>query len=140
MKKKVCMLCIMLCFAMAGSYGIVYAGEAEDSGIEPYAQNYQSVTANISSSSAGTIKATGIIVGKVGYTTKLSAQLSLQRYSGRGWITVGTWTETTNDSVLAMSKTKAVPKGYKYRTKAVFTAYAGTKSEKITKYSGTLSY
>lgn len=140
MRKKVCMLCMMLCFAMVSSYGVVYAGEAEDSGIEPYAQYYQSVTANIASSSAGTITAIGIIVGKVGYTTKVSTQLYLQRYSGRGWITVASWSKTVNGVATTLEKTKAVPKGYKYRTKAVFTAYAGTKSEKITKYSGTLSY
>lgn len=139
MKKKVCMLCMMLCIAVVGSCVSVYGAEAEDPGIEPYAEYYSHLSTQVKIT-GGTATATANIVGKIGLTTKLSTQLNLQRYSGRGWITVASWTETANGSVLSMSKTKAVPKGYKYRTKAVFTAYAGTKSETRTRYSGTLSY
>ncbi|MFQ9893489.1 MAG: hypothetical protein ACLRWH_10065 [Emergencia sp.] len=139
MKKKVCMLCMILCIAVVGSCVSVYGAEAEDPGIEPYAEYYLQVSTQVKIT-GGTATATANIIGKAGLTTKLSTQLYLQRYSGRGWITVASWSESANRSVLTLEKTKAVPKGYKYRTKAVFTAYAGTKSETRTRYSGTLSY
>lgn len=71
--------------------------------------------------------------------SKIHAKVVLQRYTSGSWRTVKTYEDTVSASSYSMSKSKAVSKG-KYRVKAVFTLYKGAKSEKVIKYSSTVTY
>lgn len=93
------------------------------------------VTLSISN---GNAKIYAYVFGNVG-VSKIHAKVVLQKYSGGNWSAVKTYENTVETSLYSLSKTKAVSKG-KYRVKAVFTIYKGKQSEKITKYSKTVTY
>lgn len=69
-------------------------------------------------------------------TTKLEVKLELQRYSGGKWVTFGTWSGNKNNRQFVFSKSVSIPKGYVYRTKAVFNC----GGETVTKYSTEVSF
>ena len=93
------------------------------------------VTLSISN---GNAKIHAYVSGNAG-VSKIHAKVVLQKYSGGNWSAVKTYENTVETSLYSLSKTKAVSKG-KYRVKAVFTLYKGEKSEKVTKYSKTVTY
>lgn len=103
------------------------------------ADNYLTASANLAISS-GTATVTAKITGKVGTTTKTSINLYLQQYKDGAWTSIESWSSSGSTVNRSISKTKSVTKGYKYRTKAVCRAYAGSDVEKITKYSSAVSY
>lgn len=73
--------------------------------------------------------------GKQSLTTKIVIYTYLQQYKNGSWTTLGGSNKTTNSYYAYNTYSKAVPKGYKYRTKSVFYAYSGTKYETHTNYS-----
>lgn len=87
--------------------------------------------------SNGNAEINAFVSGYVG-VSKIHAKVVLQKYSGSNWSAVKTYENTVSTSLYSFSKTKAVSKG-KYRVKAVFTIYKGEKSEKVTKYSKTVT-
>ena len=101
--------------------------------------NYMAASASISLSE-NTVKANGTITGKLGQTTKTSINLYLQQYRNGSWVTIDNWTSSGNTESRSLSKSKTVTKGYKYRAKAVCTAYVGSDKETVTKYSKSISY
>ena len=107
--------------------------------IQPMAANYMAASASISLSE-NTVKANGTITGKLGQTTKTSINLYLQQYRNGSWVTIDNWTSSGNTESRSLSKSKTVTKGYKYRAKAVCTAYVGSDKETVTKYSKSISY
>ena len=82
----------------------------------------------------------GSITGISGKTTKLSCHLYLQRYQNSKWSSIEDWSGSKSANSYILKKTKTVTEGYKYRTKAVFRAYAGSNSEKVTRYSSAVKY
>jgi len=85
----------------------------------------------------------GNLTGYQGTTTKVEITLTLQRKLS----TSSTWDDwynhpmqTFNNYKGTASFTKTVEKGYQYRTKAFYKAYAGSNSESLTAYSGAQSY
>ena len=93
--------------------------------------------------SGGKATCIGSLTGYQGTTTKVEITLTLQRKLASS----STWSDfynhpkqTFNSYCGTASFTKDIVKGYQYRTKAVYTAYAGAKSETITEYSGAMAY
>lgn len=127
-------LVILLAFAST----TVLGAENDFSEIITYADNYISADAQISiSGNAATVQ--GRIIGKTGVTTKTVINLYLQQYKGGKWTTVGQWSSSGESVTRILTKTKTVAKGYKYRSKAVCTAYVGSRKEAVTRYSATVN-
>jgi hypothetical protein len=72
--------------------------------------------------------------------TKCSIKANLQQYKGGAWVTIATWEKSFNDSYGSLTATKAVTKGYDYRTQAISTATSAAGTETYTGYSGVKSY
>jgi len=93
--------------------------------------------------SGGQAISVGVCNGYQGITTKVEITLTLQRKLASS----STWTDyytapkqTFNNYHGAAQLIRNMEKGYQYRTKAVYVAYSGTKSETLTGYSGAISY
>ncbi|MFR5858745.1 MAG: hypothetical protein ACLUJC_05910 [Clostridia bacterium] len=103
------------------------------------AANYSYANAGLNIS-AGEATATGIMQGIPGVTTKITVHLYLQQYKDGKWVDYDDWTKTEKGVNCTLSETVSVPKGYTYRAKASCYAYAGSKSEHVTKYSSEVKY
>lgn len=126
---------LSICMLVPASAAVI--DDPEDS---PMASNYSKATAFLSISDSGTALVKGTVTGISGKTTKLSCHLYLQRYQNSKWSSVEDWSGSKSANSYILRKTKTVTEGYKYRTKAVFRAYAGSNSEKVTRYSSTVKY
>ena len=78
--------------------------------------------------------------GKKSLTTKITIHTYLQQYKNGEWTTLGGSSKTTNGYYAYNTYSKAIPKGYKYRTKSIFYVYSGTDKEKHTNYSKVATY
>lgn len=70
----------------------------------------------------------------------IDIELILQIYAESAWPTVTSWRYTENDCILATSRNFTLNASGKYRSKCVITAHKGSKTEKITIYSGERNY
>lgn len=134
--KRVCFKVLFLCIVLVISSTSIFAAVLP--GAETNADNYISASANISASGT-TVTASGSITGKAGVTTRTTVNLYLQQYKNGAWTNVEVWSSTGYTVTRSLSKSKAVSAGYKYRTKAVCSAYAGANKETTTKYSASIS-
>ncbi len=91
-------------------------------------------------SSKGIAESTGKIVGIPGVTTKTTVHLYLQRIENGEWIDVDDWIASNEAVSTTITKTRAVDKGYTYRTKASCYAYSGKKYERVISYSSEIKY
>lgn len=137
--KKIIVLFICLCMVLACSFTTVSGAVEGVNNISPMAENYINASASISRTGSN-VRATGMINGKIGKTTKTEINLYLQKYLRGKWLNVGEWSSSGFTENRTLSKTVSVKKGYKYRTMAVCSAYAGSNKETITKYSQTIDY
>ncbi len=137
--KRISRLLIFICLILLLSTSATFGTVSSTPNIKPFAENYVKASASISLSDS-TVKVSGIIIGKVGQTTKTSIHLYLQQYKSGRWVSIDDWTSTANVYSVSLIKTKVVAKGYKYRTKAVCTAYIGSTEETVTKYSESVNY
>lgn len=137
--RKIRITITVLCFIMLLSVTTAFGAITSAPDIQPMADNYMAASASISLSE-NTVKANGTITGKLGQTTKTSINLYLQQYRNGSWVTIDNWTSSGNTESRSLSKSKTVTKGYKYRAKAVCTAYVGSDKETVTKYSKSISY
>ena len=137
--RKIRITITVLCFIMLLSVTTAFGAITSAPDIQPMAANYMTASASISLSE-NTVKANGTITGKLGQTTKTSINLYLQQYRNGSWVTIDNWTSSGNTESRSLSKSKTVTKGYKYRAKAVCTAYVGSDKETVTKYSKSISY
>lgn len=124
-----------ICTLMPASAAVI-----DDPGNSTMASNYSNATAGLSISDSGTASASGNVSGKAGHTTKISIHLYLQKYSNGRWTSVADWSGSKEGISYMLKKTKSVSKGYRYRAKAVCRAYAGSDSEKVTRYSSAVKY
>lgn len=137
------LLCLVIGF---GCMTLVSATTPADEARElsaPTRMAYVSETRTNIGISGGKATCTGSLTGYQGTTTKVEITLTLQRKLA----TSNIWSDyynhpkqTFNTYKGVASFTKDIVKGYEYRTKAVYTAYAGTKYETFTEYSGALAY
>ena len=137
--RKIRITITVLCFIMLLSVTTAFGAITTAPDIQSMAANYMAASASISLSE-NTVKANGTITGKLGQTTKTSINLYLQQYRNGSWVTIDNWTSSGNTESRSLSKSKTVTKGYKYRAKAVCTAYVGSDKETVTKYSKSISY
>jgi len=142
--RAVLSLALVLCLGAAGTIVVgatnVDAREAESI---PTRLSYTNLTATSISISGGQATCLGHITGYNGTTTKVEITLYLERKlaSSSSWSTYASGTKQTFNSYSGTYQMKkAVVSGYQYRTRAVYTAYAGSKSETITGYSNVVSY
>ena len=139
MAKKIgaCMvICLLMIVAVIPAYGAVTDGP--DASI--MALYHTSAKATLSISSTGVSTATGEITGVLGVTTKTTVHLYLQQYKSGKWVDVDDWLVSETSDSTFVSKSVSVEKGYKYHAKASCYAYAGSKSEHVTKYSAEVKY
>lgn len=143
------MVCMMLLGIMVASMipqtdkaAEVERIEADDIGngsISICAEYASDVTTTLSIANDGTASIKASVRGIAGVTTKIHAKVVLQKYSNGSWSAVKTYEDTVEKTLYFLSKTQAVSKG-KYRIKGVYTVYKGVKSEKVTKYSKTVTF
>ena len=107
--------------------------------IAPVADNYSNINVNLDIAS-GKAEVSATLYGRIGVTTKATIHLYLQQYKDGKWVDYDDWTKSVNSINCALSETISVPKGYTYRAKASCYAYAGSKSEHVTKYSSEVKY
>ncbi|MGN1334892.1 MAG: hypothetical protein ACI4U1_07225 [Anaerovoracaceae bacterium] len=133
-------ICFVICFLMIAAAVPSYGAVKEGTDIGLMALYYTSANTTISISPAGISTATGEITGILGTTTKTTVHLYLQQYKNGKWINIDDWIVSNASVSTFISKSVSVERGYKYRTKASCYAYAGSKSEHVTKYSAEVRY
>lgn len=142
MRKKVCQsfIFLMLLFGMLSySKCLVYAAEGMGlnditRAIEPRNTNIKYSTISLSLAD-GTAKCSASVTGYVSNTDHVSIYLYLQKYSGSGWSTIESWSDSANGNTLSVYKTASISPG-RYRLKASYYA----QNENIVKYSGEKVY
>jgi len=135
-------LCLVLSFGCMTLVSAATPTEAETAP-SPQRMAYTSHTQTAISISGGKAICVGSLTGYKGITTKVEITLTLQRKLASS----NTWSDyynhpkqTFNDYCGTATCTKDIVSGYQYRTKALYTAYAGSNYETFTEYSGALSY
>lgn len=139
MKKRFVSILIIVVLLMTQNSVTAFALDQNPIDEESKSAYYTSAYANLSISASGVATTKGIVVGKPNNTTKIVIHLYLQKYSGGKWNTYKDWTGEKKSHTYTFSKNPSVGHG-KYRTKAICTVYSGAAYEKVTKYSGTVSY
>jgi len=142
------LLCLVLCLgymtlASAAAFVEPEATDVELKDPPPQRMSYTNATQTLIGISGGQAICVGSLTGYQGTTTKVEITLTLQRKLSSS----NTWTDYYNHPKQTFNSykgtaqcTKDIIAGYQYRTKAVYTAYAGTKYETFTEYSGAMSY
>jgi len=80
------------------------------------------------------------VAGRQGTVTKCSIKANLQQYKNGSWVTIATWQQSFNTFYGTLTGTKAITKGYNYRTQAIYTATSASGTQTLTAYSGVKSY
>lgn len=97
---------------------------------------YTSSCSSTLSVSGTTATCTSEALGYYGETTKISMVQTLQKKTASGsWSKISSWSEVDTGYRGYMSNKKYSLSSGTYRLKTVFTVYAGSNSETITKYS-----
>lgn len=108
------------------------------SGIQPYYEYANIVTATLSKSN-GKAVCNANVIGYNGTTTKIKITMTLQKKTLLWWSTVDEWTTTVNSYQAVFSKTRAVNSG-KHRVKVCAIVYSGSNSETININSATVEF
>lgn len=136
MKRTITVL-LVACVLLFSSVTVASASMFDT--IAPMADNYVNVYARLNITS-GEATVSANVNGKPGVTTKVTIHLYLQQYKDGKWVDYDDWAKTEKGVNCTLSETVSVPKGYTYRAKASCYAYAGSKSEHVTKYSSEVKY
>ena len=144
--KRILSALLCLVFCLGGMTFAFAAMPVEAEAAEPptiMRMSYTNNTTTLISIVNGQAICVGTLAGYQGITTKVEITLTLQRKLASS----STWTDyynhpkqTFNDWRGTASCTRDIVKGYQYRTKAVYTAWSGTKYETFTEYSGAMAY
>ncbi|MFR5876640.1 MAG: hypothetical protein ACLUFN_09155 [Eubacterium sp.] len=144
MTKRKKSFCFFLCL-LIGLFGFSTTTEAAVSGITPYYDYTMFTSSGLNITSSGRADVS-IVCSGMSNCTKISAETCLQRKVGIIWVKVNIgvsgniWTSSTTSQDLAKTYSAMLSKSGTYRAKTIFTVYSGSKSEKITLYSGTDTY
>lgn len=117
--------------------------DAREADSPPSRLSYISMTVTNIGISGGQASCTGSIDGYKGTTTKVVITLYLERKlaSSSTWTTYASSSpQTFNSYTGTYTMSKTVVKGYQYRVRAEYVAYAGSASEKLTGYSSVVAY
>ena len=140
-KPLLLLMCIALICALmptADAASVVQSLSLSDENVMQPMYNYTANTNTELYISGNTATCKASITGYNGTTTKVKIQMTLQKKSFLSWNDVETWTIISLSYKESYTKTRSVESGT-YRVKAVYTAYKGTDSETITKYSASKS-
>ena len=116
-----------------------FAKESNLPTIQPYYVYTSTIDTNLSISSTGVADVKAKIIGNLS-TTSVRVNVYLQRYSGGSWITVDSWSQSSNSSRTTLQKNVVVTKGYQYRVQASYYAYVGSQYEHLVRYSSAVWY
>jgi len=108
--------------------------------LQAYALTNISGTTTGISISGGNASAFCSVAGYQAFVTKCSIKTNLQQYKNGSWVTIATWQQSYNDYYGCLTGSKAITKGYDYRTQAIYTATSTTLTETFTAYSGVKHY
>ena len=121
-------LCVLLSLSLSAATLSAYA-----------VSNISTTTTGISISGGnGTVICS--VTGFQKTVTKCSIKANLQQYKNGSWVTIATWQQSFNDYYGLLTGTKAITKGYDYRTQAIYTATSASLTETFTTYSGVKHY
>jgi hypothetical protein len=133
MQKKVkrltaTILCTLLLLALCSVY------------LQAYAFTNISCTSTAISISGGNGSVICSVTGYPTFVTKCSIKATLQQYKNGSWVTIASWEKSFSGNFGSLSGTKAITKGYDYRTQAIYTATSASLTETFTTYSGVKHY
>jgi len=117
------------------TFTLTYATDQDTPVIEDPVANY--VYAIQASADIGISSGTAIATARIYTSSKsnsIDLTLKLQKKSASSWSTVKTWTASSNNTSLHLSKSKAISQGT-YRVYAKFTISGNSGSEVIRAYS-----
>jgi len=150
MKKRIFALVLVLALCLGGGLSLParamdgesrYAAEEFTAIAEPpivlrlaYANSVETKLAF----SSQTAKITCRVIGYIGVTTKIEITATLEKKVLLWWSDVQTWSAAYNGYQGTLSPQLTVASG-KYRVKAVYKIYSGSKYETVTDYSAELS-
>lgn len=115
-----------------------FANSFDNTRMEPYSLYTNSLIAELAISSSGTVTAS--ILRYINTTMSVKVNAYLQQYSEGSWKNIGSWSQSSNSTSTAIRKITTVSKRYKYRLKASYYAYSGSRYENIIDYSKVVSY
>lgn len=142
MRKKFRLLLLTWCCALYMCGISVYAvgDETPDvaKGIVPYTMYIDDAQSRLSISS-GKATVSSYVEGRSD-VTKVKITAKLQKYENGKWKTIETFTKSSNGTIVTISGTYSVTKGYTYRVSNIVTAYCGSASETKTITSNQVEY
>ncbi len=95
---------------------------------------------NLYINSSGVATVTSSVYGYQGTTTRVEISAKLQQYNGGKWVTLKTYTASSDSHRTSLSESYKISKGYSYRMQATIKAYSGSKSETQTVTSSEANY
>ncbi len=133
MIKKVASLLCAVVLSTSFAVGNVASAAVISPDAPAYSYAYDCTSELSISGTTATCKSS--VTGYSDKTTKIVINQTLQKKNSSGdWGYVYSWYETINDFKGSVTNTKSSLESGTYRLKTVFTVYAGTASETITKY------
>jgi len=108
--------------------------------ISPSFINISSSSSSLSISSQGVATVSATVTGTSGVTTKSAITAELQQYKNGTWVTIATFSVSSNSYRASLSETKSVDKGYTYRVQATVTTTYGTSKESHVVTSASKAY
>ena len=128
--KRIVSLITILVIGMIGLFDNVSAEE-----VSPYLL-YTDTYSSTLTISGTTATCKSKCTGYAGETTRITITQTLQKKNSSGeWYSVTGWVKTVNKYVGSATNYSYNLSSGKYRLKSVFTVYAGSKYETVTKYS-----
>ena len=132
MKRALTVFVVTILFSLLPFNIIASAAESEPGNRFQYISSCSSTLTTSGTSATGISKVTGYN----GETTKIVITQTLQRRNSYGnWVSVQSYSGTYYYFKATLSKTYSSLSSGTYRLKSVFTVYAGSNSETVTKYS-----
>ena len=141
--KKVISGILAVLILMLGAVSAYAAAPVEAEVNQPQTRlSYINMTTTTLGISGGQAICDGCVIGYYGTTTKVKIELYLERKlaTASTWSPYADGSKTVDYYMAGYEMPVAVVKGYQYRVRAVYTAWAGKNSEMLTSYSGTVAY
>ncbi|MEG0899998.1 MAG: hypothetical protein RSF40_09860 [Oscillospiraceae bacterium] len=146
MRKRIVSLalcCLMLCTGGVQAFAAestTMPSSAVQYSISPYMDYIAQANGTLYINSNGTATVDCDVYGYQGTTTRVEISANLQQYKNGRWVTIKTFTASSNSHRTSLSETHSVSKGYSYRVQATIKAYSGSSVETRTVTSSEASY
>lgn len=146
MRKRIVSLvfcCIMLCASGVQAFAAESSAtppSAVQYSISPYMDYIAQANGTLYINSSGVATVDCDVYGYQGTTTRVEISANLQQYKSGRWVTIKTFTASSNSHRTSLSETHSVSKGYSYRVQATIKAYSGSSVESRTVTSSEAKY